>query len=169
MTYEEKVWDTFIRAYRGDLQAQAEILYVDAILNGDNRLIKEEKKMLNVEKYMNVIKEEIAENTCDSKSCLVAKVRNNNERPDCERRLCRDCEEESINWLFSEHQPLLRNGDGLKPGDWIMVKDPDNEVWVKKIFAYYYDGRFYCANDIAFFKNGLLVNRTKARLPEDGE
>lgn len=51
MTYEEKVWDTFIRAYRGDLQAQAEILYVDAILNGDSRLIKEEKKMLNVDKY----------------------------------------------------------------------------------------------------------------------
>lgn len=77
---------------------------------------------------------------------------------------------EVLDWLFSEYEPpLLENGDGLKPGDWIMVKDPDNEVWVKKIFAYYYDGRFYCANDIAFFKNGLLVNRTKARLLEDGE
>ena len=76
----------------------------------------------------------------------------------------------ALDWLFSEYEPpLLENGDGLEPGDWIMVKDPDNEVWVKKIFAYYYDGRFYCANDIAFFKNGLLVNRTKARLPEDGE
>ena len=51
MTYEEKVWDTFIRAMKGDLKAQAEILYVDAMFNGDNRLIKEEKKMLNVDKY----------------------------------------------------------------------------------------------------------------------
>lgn len=77
---------------------------------------------------------------------------------------------DDVKWLFSEYEPpLLENGDGLKPGDWIMVKDPDNEVWVKKIFAYYYDGRFYCANDIAFFKNGLLVNRTKARLPVEGE
>lgn len=77
---------------------------------------------------------------------------------------------DDVEWLFSEYEPpLLQNGDGLKPGDWIMVKDPDDEAWVKKIFAYYYDGRFYCANDIAFFKNGLLINRTKARLPEDGE
>lgn len=90
---------------------------------------------------------------------------------------CEGCEFYTVegieNWLNAEHvEPkplLLKNGDGLKPGDWIMVKEPDNEVWVKKIFAYYYDGRFYCANDIAFFKNGLLVNRTKARLPEDGE
>lgn len=44
MTYEEKVWDTFTRAMKGDLKAQAEILYVDAMLNGDSRLIKEEKK-----------------------------------------------------------------------------------------------------------------------------
>ena len=75
-----------------------------------------------------------------------------------------------LGWLFSEYKPpLLENGDDLNPGDWIMVREPDDEAWVKKIFAYYYDGRFYCANDIAFFKNGLLVNRTKARLPEDGE
>ena len=32
---------------------------------------------------------------------------------------------ESIeNWLNAEHKepPLLKNGDGLKPGDWIMVR-----------------------------------------------
>lgn len=95
----------------------------------------------------------------------------------CQEKNCCDCEFSTVenveNWLNAEYEepetPLLENGDSLQPGDWIMVKDPDNEVWVKKIFAYYYDGRFYCANDIAFFKNGLLVNRTKARLPEDGE
>lgn len=103
-------------------------------------------------------------------------------RKGCTGLFCEDCEfdetkeseiEKILQWLNAEHKepepPLLENGDGLKPGDWIMVKDPDNEVWVKKIFAYYYDGHFYCANDIAFFKNGLLVNRTKARLPEEGE
>lgn len=90
---------------------------------------------------------------------------------------CKDCEFYTVkdikNWLNAEHKepepPLLENGDGLKPGDWIMVKEPGDEVWVKKIFVYYYDGRFFCANDIALFKNGLLVNRTKARLPMEGE
>ena len=93
------------------------------------------------------------------------------------RAKCEDCEfctvESVESWLNKEHveaePPLLKNGDGLKPGDWIMVKEPDDEVWVKKIFAYYYGGCFFCAHDIAFFKNGLLANRTKARLPEDGE
>lgn len=126
--------------------------------------------MLNVEKYLGVIKSEIDENACASKSCLIAKVRRNGVKQDCDRTTCRDCEDESIEWLFSDYKPqLLENGDCLKPGDWIMVKDPDNEVWVKKIFAYYYDGRFYCANDIALFKNGLLVNSTKARLTMEGE
>lgn len=95
----------------------------------------------------------------------------------CGGKSCEDCEFSTVesieNWLNAEHvkpePPLLENGDGLEPGDWIMVKEPGDEVWVKKIFAYYYDGHFYCANDIAFFKNGLLVNRTKARPPEDGE
>ena len=51
MTYEEKVWDTFIRAMKGDLKAQLSLLCVDVALNGDSRLIKEEKKMLNFDKY----------------------------------------------------------------------------------------------------------------------
>lgn len=163
MNYVEKVWDTFIRAMKGDLQAQAEILYVDAMLNGDNRLIKEEKKMLNVDKYC----EDIMSKGADSYrlDCHIASLRG---AGDCED--CKGCMRESFRWLFSEHEPpLLENGDGLKPGDWIMVKDPDDGIWVKKIFAYYYDGYFYCANDIAFFKNGLLIKRTQARLPEDGE
>lgn len=89
----------------------------------------------------------------------------------CQKKSCSECEfcnVESIeNWLNAEHKEplLLENGDGLKSGDWIMVKEPGDEVWDKKIFAYYYDGRFYCANDIAHFKNGLLVSGTRARLP----
>lgn len=72
--------------------------------------------MLNVEKYLGVIKSEIDENACASKSCLIAKVRRGKVKQDCDRITCRDCEDESIEWLFSEHEPqLLKNGDGLKP------------------------------------------------------
>lgn len=121
--------------------------------------------MLNVDKYREAImSEDVDTNELD---CHIAALRGIKDCGNCE---CDVCMRESFRWLFSEYEPpLLKNGDGLKPGDWIMVKKPDNEVWVKKIFAYYYDGHFYCANDIAFFKNGLLVNRTKARLPEEGE
>lgn len=64
---------------------------------------KEEKKMLNVEKYLTTIKEEIAKDACASKSCLIAKVRGD-ERPDCYDRTCRDCEDASMDWLFSEYK-----------------------------------------------------------------
>lgn len=165
MNYAEKVWDTINRAWNGDLKAQLSLLCVDVALNGDSRLIKEEKKMLNFYKYREAImSEDVDTNELD---CHIAALRGIKDCGNCE---CDACMRESFRWLFSEYEPqLLKNGDGLKPGDWIMVKDPNNEVWVKKIFAYYYDGNFYCANDIAFFKNGLLINRTKARLPEDGE
>ena len=169
MTYEEKVWDTFIRACKGDLQAQAEILYVDAMLNGDNRLIKEEKKMLNFDKYREEVEKRAAwavrEGCKDPKPAhlVLNEIIIGKGLPYMKGN-------ELVDWLFEEYElPLLENGDGLKPGDWIMVKDPDDGTWDKKIFAYYYDGKFYCANDIAFFKNGLLINRTQARLPEDGE
>ena len=51
MNYAEKVWDTINRAWNGDLKAQLSLLCVDVALNGDSRLIKEEKKMLNFDKY----------------------------------------------------------------------------------------------------------------------
>lgn len=128
MTYEEKVWDTFIRAMKGDLKAQAEILYVDAILNGDNRLIKEEKKMLNIDKYREAIMVETVDT--NELDCQIAALRGIKDCGNCE---CDACMRASFKWLFSEYEPpLLENGDDLKPGDWIMVKDPDNEVWVKK-------------------------------------
>lgn len=71
--------------------------------------------MLNVEKYLGAIKSEIDANACASKSCLIAKVRRSGAKQDCYRTTCRDCEDESIEWLFSEYRPpLLENGDGLK-------------------------------------------------------
>lgn len=47
------------------------------------------------------------------------------------RKKCEDCEfsgnERILQWLNAEHEkpepPLLENGDNLKPGDWISVKD----------------------------------------------
>ena len=64
--------------------------------------------MLNVEKYLGVIKSEIGENACASKSCLIAKVRRSGIKQDCDRTTCRDCEDESTEWLFSEYKPQAR-------------------------------------------------------------
>ena len=127
--------------------------------------------MLNVEKYLGVIKSEIGENACASKSCLIAKVRRSGIKQDCDRTTCRDCEDESIEWLFSEHeQQLLKNGDGLKPGDWIMVRDGDGVSWRKRQFMCYFNNRFYCFKPHSQFKNECdCVMWAQARLPEDGE
>lgn len=155
------------QVFTGSLSAQIELISTFQDFGYNIKLIKieEEKKMLNVDKYREAImSEDVDTNELD---CHLAALRG---IKDCGKFECDACMRESFRWLFSEYEPpSLKNGDGLKPGDWIMVKEPGDEVWVKKIFAYYYDGHFYCANDIAFFKNGLLVNRTKARLPEDGE
>lgn len=132
---------------------------------------RESKKMLNVEKYLTTIKEEIAKDACASKSCLIAKVRGD-ERPDCNDRTCRDCSDESLDWLFSEHEPpLLKNGDGLKPGDWIMVKDADETKWAKKRFLTFADGWFHCfKNGKDYFElEGEFICYKQARLPKEGE
>jgi len=168
MTYEEKVWDTFIRAYKGDLQAQAEILYVDAMLNGDNRLIKEEKKMLNVDKYREEFKKRQgwAEREQTEKPAFqiwgeIAYTFGQGEKS--ARGL--------VEWLFSEYEPpLLENGDGLKPGDWIMVRDGDGVSWRKRQFMCYFDNRFYCFKPHSQFKNECdCVVWAQARLPMEGE
>lgn len=165
MNYVEKVWDTFIRAMKGDLQAQAEILYVDAMLNGDNRLIKEEKKMLNVDKYRKEI-DQIIENGGAPRHMLL--------------RMCLQKTNlesigaaEVLDWLFSEYEPpLLQNGDELKPGDWIEVSD-DCVTWYNHSFVCYYNARFFVVGDVmskSFNENGTNITGWKyARLPEDGE
>lgn len=126
--------------------------------------------MLNVEKYLGVIKREIDENACASKSCLIAKVRRGVVKQDCDRTTCRDCEDESIEWIFSEYKPpLLENGDVLKPGDWIMVRDVDSQSFVKRQFLYFFDGKFICSAPNHAPLEGFGEPWAQAHLPEDGE
>lgn len=73
----------------------------------------------------------------------------------CGGKNCEDCEFSTVesieNWLNAEHKepepPLLENGDDLKPGDWIMVRDLDGDSWVKRQFMCYYRGKFVCVRE----------------------
>lgn len=82
---------------------------------------------------------------------------------------------ELVDWLFEEYEPpMLENGDGLKPGDWIMVSDDDDSViWYKNRFVCYYNATFFVVDDNgsdSFNENGTNITGWKyARLPEDGE
>lgn len=90
---------------------------------------------------------------------------------------CKDCEfynVESIeNWLNAEHKepPLLENGDGLKPGDRIMVRDQDDQTWAKCTFICYLDGRFWITpTEGPYLLGQLLISGWKqACLPMEGE
>lgn len=94
----------------------------------------------------------------------------------CVGKNCNDCEFNTIedieNWLNTEHKepPLLENGDGLQPDDWVMVRDKDSEPWLKRRFLVYRNGLFYCVDggfgiNKSFFVYGWL----QARLPMEGE
>ena len=95
----------------------------------------------------------------------------------CSGKNCEDCEfsgnERILQWLNAEHEkpepPLLENGDGLQPGEWIMVRDCNGGCWVKRHFLFYYDGIFYCELVDSSIGNGEYVPWNQARLPEDGE
>lgn len=95
----------------------------------------------------------------------------------CIEKNCNDCEfntAESVEkWLNAEHvepePPLLENGDGLKPGDLIMVRNFDHQSWLKRSFAYFYDERFYCAPNERDLEDGTLITWRQARLPMEGE
>ena len=96
----------------------------------------------------------------------------------CAGKDCNDCEFNTIedieNWLNAEHEepepPLLENGDGLKPGDWIMVRNGDGVSWRKRQFMCYFDNRFYCFKPHSQFKNECdCVMWLQARLPMEGE
>lgn len=177
MNHAEKVWDMFIRAYKGDLQAQAEILYVDAMLNGDSRLIKEEKKMLNVDKYRKEVLSALERAMKHESRCSVDKSHNGscalyslrNGGVNCGLKRCSECVNETMEWLRSEYQPLLENGDGLKPGDWIMVRDFEENDWLKRQFVYYFEGAFFCSRKGYTPERCEIVRWYQARLPEDGE
>ena len=91
---------------------------------------------------------------------------------------CKDCEFYNIesieNWLNAEHvetePPLLENGDGLKPGDLIMVRDHEDQTWVKCTFICYLDGRFWITQaEGPYLLGQLLISGWKqARLPMEG-
>lgn len=96
----------------------------------------------------------------------------------CTGENCKDCKfsnMESIeNWLNAEHEepelPLLENGDGLKPGDWIMVRDEDGDAWRTRQFMCFYEGYFFAALDGDAILDGDEYSGWKqARLPEDCE
>ncbi len=75
-----------------------------------------------------------------------------------------------IKWLFDEYEPLLlKNGDGLKPGDWIMVRDVDSQSFVRRQFLYFFDGKFICSAPNHAPLEGFGEPWVQARLPEDGE
>ena len=83
---------------------------------------------------------------------------------------------ELVDWLFEEYEPpLLENGDGLKPGDWIMVSDDDDVsvTWCKNRFVCYYNATFFVVDDNendSFNENGTNITGWKyARLPEEWE
>ena len=78
----------------------------------------------------------------------------------------------ALDWLFSEYElPLLEIGDGLKPGDWIMVRDSDKEKWVKRIFICFFEEVFWTIPNIecSVAPNMLITERKQARLPMEGE
>lgn len=94
----------------------------------------------------------------------------------CSAKTCMDCEfwnaDRIVAWLNAEHVepelPLLENGDGLKPGDWIMVRYDDDEPWTKIQFLAYIDGVFYTREPLIGGTFKVMVYQ-QARLPMDGE
>ena len=127
--------------------------------------------MLNVDKYREEIFEEIEIAMKGSSPApivlAVSRVHNRHTGEKC------DFFEPELEWLFSEYEPpVLKNGDGLKPGDWIMVKIFEDGEWAKRQFAFFHDGWFYYLRGGSNFAQlhlyGLLRSE-QARLPEEGE
>lgn len=95
---------------------------------------------------------------------------------ECNGKGCDDCEfnrlEDIESWLNAEYvEPdpsLLENGDGLKPGDWIMGRYDDDAPWTKTQFLAYIDGVFYTREPLngGAFKFAVYY---QARLPMEGE
>lgn len=119
--------------------------------------------MLNAEKYRDEILRKamcnFTKKNCFSPYCDA--LENVSKKTTCEA---------AVEWLFSEYEPdFLKNGDGLKPGDWIMVKQDKRSDYEKRAFAYYYDGLFYCVPFLDKLEEGNCFGWKYARLPEDGE
>lgn len=78
---------------------------------------------------------------------------------------------DDIEWLFSEYEPpTLENGDGLKPGDCIMVRNYDKENWTSQLFLCFICGHFVCVCDKEYIGHeGNYKLWIQARLPMEGE
>ena len=126
------------------------------------KIFEEEKKMLNVDRYREEI-DRIIENGGVPRYMLLRMClqKTNLESIDTA---------EVLDWLFSEYEPpLLENGDGLKPGDWIMVRDVDSQSFVRRQFLYFFDGKFICSAPNHAPLEGFGEPWVQACLPEDGE
>ena len=161
---------TIKKAMSGDFDTQFELIYAFAELEYSITIKKfeEEKKMLNVDKYRKEIDDYITTEKhlggIDCKIATLRRIRN------CEDYECEACMKESLRWLFSEYKPpLLENGDGLKAGGWIMVRDCEAQSFVKRQFLYFYGNRFYCARKDLTPLDNQTEWYMQARLPEDGE
>lgn len=77
--------------------------------------------------------------------------------------------EKTIEWLLSEYEPpLLKNADGLKTGDRIMVSN-DKYSWRNRQFLYFWEGYFFATNLSTSPEQAQAVKWSYARLPEEGE
>lgn len=127
---------------------------------------RESKKMLNFDKYRDVI----LSHGPDEVTCHdIAALRGRPEK--CNGIFCGECNSNNYKWLFSEYKPpLLQNGDSLKPGDEIMVRHYAKDAWKKRVFMCYYAGMFYVTTDMATAANMKTCEVfTQARLPKEGE
>lgn len=123
--------------------------------------------MLNFDKY----REKIEKLNDNSLRCGLAELRG---LENCEGVKCGTCATDSLHWLVKKYEPpLLKNGDGLKPGDWIMVRDSYAAPWRKRKFLCYFKGVFYASDDNNFLKGNdvciEVIGYLQARLPEEGE
>lgn len=97
----------------------------------------------------------------------------------CVEKDCYDCEfytvENIEKWLNAEYEepepPLLENGDSLKTGDWIMVRNDDDDEWKKFRFVCYHNNVFWTLYDNGdwFHIGSKITPWLKARLPMEGE
>lgn len=130
---------------------------------------KEEKKMLNVDKYREEVEKRMG-----------WAVREGPKNPKPVHLILKEIAfgkglpymdgDELVDWLFEKYEPpLLEDGDELNPGDWIMVRDNEDGAWENRQFLAYFDGWFYARKIVSDGWIEKIDHFRQARLPEDGE
>ena len=144
---------------------------VEPLVKVIKKNLEEEKKMLNFDKY----REEV-----EKRAAWAVREGSKNPKPAhlvlneiiIGKRLPHMKGNELVDWLFEEYEPpLLENGDGMKPGDLIMVRQNFGEEWLRVKFAFFNNYFFYAISENASFdRDTMCLSRwQQARLPEDGE